>query len=862
MDFELVDGVGIFSVADDNVTFDSEDGVNVGDGMRLSVGKNGQLSLVTVSDTTIEDDGVKIGDARVRGSVVRDENGKIATDITGFAKVSSDKANLTFLDGVVISEFSTGEDMYILSNTSCSTVTDTNTGAVSWRCDKTDESGEAVFSVGGGDGLGSRGTAWDGSIISQSGEFKTNTIEVITLDGYLMRLSYEGGLIVEALRQSLASGAIDYGMFVVELACKVPATRACYADAEAVFASVEEGDYKVTSKLGEVASGVSMEENRKRAVEPAFEILLKGGNYIMFNGSSDPEDAAFLVKQLSRQGEIDRASLASGVPDCIASGCVQYMLSGGVSTNEATITVKLLKGNGLRVVASATGDFEAAAGLNSTLVAAAAAAAGGAGLNVTVSLAVGRSVEAQGLTKLRLTHLIPDTRYEYRVEVDGELSEKIGVFRTLPVAGSPASFSFLASCNAGTGSAAPVFTAMGERASSEAKKDEQRNLFFLHMGDMHDENIDDDDEDLYRNAYHEVFSAQAELLYEKIALTYMWDDHDFGPDNANALTANGRRAARQVYREFVPHHPLVAEGGEEPNAAIYHSFTVGRVLFIMTDLRSEANPSNLTMMGYEQRFWFEEQVKKAGEDDAVAMVVWLSTVPWIGEPTREFRRKAAEIGQDKTGGDIKAIVRGTWMDYIEEREVVAAMLRTHLRRKEVLIMGGNMGAVAFDDGSNSAYWPDAKAEEFGPYVLHAGPLSKRPDTEGGPYSHGCVRVDGAYVEVTIVDDDPEETPCFRFQAFDGENDAIGINWDSCTAFPGPGASCSTLPFFYTSEMVGLIVGAVCLFICSPCCAIWMCFKAACCCFKAPGKVGWSIAAVLTCGLCGSKNKSSVELKEL
>jgi len=82
-------------------------------------------------------------------------------------------------------------------------------------------------------------------------------------------------------------------------------------------------------------------------------------------------------------------------------------------------------------------------------------------------------------------------------------------------------------------------------------------LFFLHMGDLHYDNIVVNDARVFRKAYDNIFESPAgkALLGMDLPMAYMWDDHDFGPDNSDK-TAPGREASLQAYREYVPHYPL------------------------------------------------------------------------------------------------------------------------------------------------------------------------------------------------------------------------------------------------------------------------------------------------------------------
>src|SRR5207302_774706 len=70
-------------------------------------------------------------------------------------------------------------------------------------------------------------------------------------------------------------------------------------------------------------------------------------------------------------------------------------------------------------------------------------------------------------------------------------------------------------------------------------------------------------------------------LYDSVARDYMWDDHDFGGNNVDG-TNPSKVTAEASYRENVPSYTLPSAIGQ-----IYHSFVIGRVRVIVTDLRSE-----------------------------------------------------------------------------------------------------------------------------------------------------------------------------------------------------------------------------------------------------------------------------------
>lgn len=316
--------------------------------------------------------------------------------------------------------------------------------------------------------------------------------------------------------------------------------------------------------------------------------------------------------------------------------------------------------------------------------------------------------------------LTPNTRYYYALEINGALDTTArGTFRTHPQ--GRASFKLaLASCS-WTGSAHPVF---------EAIKD-QNPLFFMHLGDMHYENIPYNNRDLFRNALNRALTSPTQsVLYRSTAVDYVWDDHDYGPNNSDS-TAPGREAVRLTYREYVPHYPLVE--GDDTAAAIYHSFDVGRVRFIVCDSRSARSPasapdnSSKTMLGETQKSWFKSELLRTKRDNKLA--VWVNSLPWIG----------------LTGDD-------GWYLYTTERRELANFIAEN-EINNLCMISGDAHMIAIDDGTNSDYSDSGGA---GFPVFHAAPLDRRASAKGGPYSHGVyLAASGQYGTMTVTDDGQE-----------------------------------------------------------------------------------------------------------
>lgn len=271
---------------------------------------------------------------------------------------------------------------------------------------------------------------------------------------------------------------------------------------------------------------------------------------------------------------------------------------------------------------------------------------------------------ADGIASLQATGLQPNTRYYYALEDGGVLDTSFsGTFRTHPVAaGERASFTFGAAGDAGLTGAGddsyvvtavsnnPVFDTMRSQSAAEDW------LFFSHLGDFHYRNIATATAADYRAGYNDSLTFNGTLgaaarqgrFYRDTALTYVWDDHDFGPNNSNR-TAAGNATANSVYRERVPHYTL-------PSAStINQSWQVGRILFIASDVRSARDPNGdpqsptKTMLGTAQKTWMEGVL--AANSGAEALV-WITPSRWLAS--------------DSSTGD-------TWNSFLHERDQLIEM---------------------------------------------------------------------------------------------------------------------------------------------------------------------------------------------
>ena len=321
------------------------------------------------------------------------------------------------------------------------------------------------------------------------------------------------------------------------------------------------------------------------------------------------------------------------------------------------------------------------------------------------------------VVRLRVEGLVPDTAYTYAVEVGGRLDRgRPGRFRTFP--DGPASFAVAVGACAWTGSNGRVFDTIREREP----------LLFLHTGDLHYEDITVDDPERFHEAYDDVLTSPSQSsLYRSTSVAYVWDDHDFGGNDADGRVPS-RRAAHAAYREVVPHYPL--PGGDE--GTIHQAFTIGRVRVVVLDTRSGREPGGRdgggTMLGAEQLAWLRSELEAAS--GRFPLVLLVNPDPWIAP---------AEPGRDDWGG------------YAEERAEVAEAIAA--ADTQVVMLSGDAHMVALDDGTNSNY---SRVSGQGFPVLHAAALDRRGTRKGGPYSDGTHPGGGRFGWVEVHDDGGDE----------------------------------------------------------------------------------------------------------
>lgn len=343
---------------------------------------------------------------------------------------------------------------------------------------------------------------------------------------------------------------------------------------------------------------------------------------------------------------------------------------------------------------------------------------------------------AHGLVaRLRRGGLLPSTSYGYRFEVAGIIdtsSAHIGHFRTPGLGAS--SFSVIAgSCN--SNSDHPVWQSMAWL---------QPHLFIA-MGDLHYADPTSIDVQAHRDAYVQSVYQHAPAMdfLHRVPIAYIWDDHDFCGDGSNG-NAPGKAAAAQAYREHVPHYYLPHD------TSVFQSFTIGRVHFILSDLRSAKTAER--MMDEHQRAWLREQLLFARDSGLVAC--WVSPMTWNAEAYPE-----------------------NWGCQPQERAAMGDwLLENHI--ENLFILSGDAHMLAIDDGVNA----DFSTGHQSPYrypIFQAAAINRSGSYKGGTFNQGGYFPNpeawiGQFGQVLVQDDGEEVCITFNGWRTDSMSAAISL----------------------------------------------------------------------------------------
>ena len=317
--------------------------------------------------------------------------------------------------------------------------------------------------------------------------------------------------------------------------------------------------------------------------------------------------------------------------------------------------------------------------------------------------------------------LSSETRYYYwTTDQDGNVLAR-GQFMTPAIEGSRFNFTIATGGCSWTGSKNEIFDHIADEDA----------LLFVHLGDMHYEDINADDVEVRIGAIDKVLGSSSQAnLFSKTSLVVQWDDHDWlGNDSRGYCPVEpepcqGREAALESYQIGLPYYgPLPASVTQDNEVvsidASYHAFTIGTVRFIISDLRS--GQSDLSIYTEEQKEWLFNEIATASEYD---FVVWVTPSPWLG----------------------KAKEDESWFGFPQDRAELSDYISTTIGGPDgpqnLIALSADAHMLGFDDGRNTYYGTMAShsADVLSFPILMSGPLDRLGSAKGGPFSQGCTTI--------------------------------------------------------------------------------------------------------------------------
>jgi alkaline phosphatase D len=356
-------------------------------------------------------------------------------------------------------------------------------------------------------------------------------------------------------------------------------------------------------------------------------------------------------------------------------------------------------------------------------------------------------LDTGSLVTVRLDDLQPNTDYYYwlydfncksylsaSVNTEGLNYSYLGKFKTAPLANRAYRFSASYASCMDSYPTSGIFQKIGRYTP----------LLFIHMGDMFywDNALEPISAANHEDAYQAVFGSGSQAAYtvynpawcepnyfpqmtKVVPLDYIWDDHDYGNNNSDITNENKGHAYAAVNAIF-PHYNFPCTSSTYLSAsvpvetkAIYHSYNIGRVKFVVTDNRSQRTPYNETdddtkvVWLPQQEQWFMEEMT----DTNYPVKVWVNSFPWEGD----------DINPRWTGDD-------GWEKYTTYRGKIANFISAHSASiGKIIILSGDAHMTAIDDGTISP-WYGTGSRVNPPITIHqSGPLDQGGSRKGGPY---------------------------------------------------------------------------------------------------------------------------------
>jgi hypothetical protein len=261
---------------------------------------------------------------------------------------------------------------------------------------------------------------------------------------------------------------------------------------------------------------------------------------------------------------------------------------------------------------------------------------GGDPLTGTPSVSTTVALDGFGIAQIPLSGLASDTAYIYGVKADGALQSTRGRFKTMPTGQSNFTVAF------SSGQAAASDHTVFDRIVTEAPR------FFFHLGDLYPAPVAGNDVTAARAKYNAQLQAgtgKFKNLLLHVPTDYLWGTTDWGGADSGS-TYVAAPALKSVRQQYVPAYPNV-----DPNSAPYHSVGIGRVQFLVLDVRSRRTTG--TILGDDQKTWLKDQLSSSAYPVKVIVcpIPWRAGTEWDAAPA-----ELAEINTHITSNSITNVL--------------------------------------------------------------------------------------------------------------------------------------------------------------------------------------------------------------
>ena len=226
----------------------------------------------------------------------------------------------------------------------------------------------------------------------------------------------------------------------------------------------------------------------------------------------------------------------------------------------------------------------------------------GSGLLTSTTAPVTTVAAEDNGAHITLEGLLPETPYQYEVEVNGALDSTVFGFTTFPDPSQERSFTFVAFWDQDTPRRAPAY-ATGAAESP---------AFVVQLGDFSHEAVAKGSKRSLRDFWKFNLSQTASTpagrdfssaIAGSFPFVHIWDDHDYG-DSDGDRTFKYRSLAMRAFEDDFPTYPL-----SSPGEGFWQSFRYAEAEVFVLDLRSERDPDSRpdgatkSMLGATQKAW-------------------------------------------------------------------------------------------------------------------------------------------------------------------------------------------------------------------------------------------------------------------